>query len=514
RSALAFGGQWGALNGTGELSHFQTDGYRDHSAAERDHLNAKLRYSLSEATSMTLVANSLRQPDTQDPLGLTRAQMEQDPRQATPQALAFNTRKTVEQDQAGVTLAHRLGAGSRLELTLYGGQRFVEQFLAIPLVTQSAPTHSGGVVNLDRNYGGAALRYFTDLGPVRLSAGIENEAMEERRRGFENLNGVSGALKRDEDNEVKSLDFFAQGEWKATERLSLHAGARRSRVAFESSDHFIVAGNGDDSGAKTYRATTPVAGVLFRVNRTTSVYGNVGRGFETPTFVELAYRSTGPGLNFDLEPSRSRHAELGIKTLAAGWLRLNAALFEVRTTNEIVVEQNTGGRATFKNAGRTDRAGYEVAAETVLGGPFEARVSYTYLEATFAEDFTTVAGLPAVAVTVPAGNLLPGVPRRQLYAELRYRQPAFFAQVDTLRRSRVAVDDRNTDFADGYQIYGAAAGLVQEGRDWTVTEYIRIDNLTDRNYAGSVIVNDGNGRYYEPSPRRSMAVGLQASLRF
>jgi iron complex outermembrane receptor protein len=338
--------------------------------------------------------------------------------------------------------------------------------------------------------------------------------MEERRRGFLNVNGVAGDLRRDEDNEVKSLDFFAQGEWKATERLSLHAGARRSRVAFESSDYFIVPGNADDSGAQTYRATTPVAGVLFRVNRTTSVYGNVGRGFETPTFVELAYRSTGPGLNFDLEPSRSRHAELGIKTIAAGWLRVNAALFDVRTTNEIVVEQNTGGRATFKNAGRTDRTGYEVAAETVLGGPFEARVAYTYLDATFAEDFTTVAGLPAAPVTVPAGNLLPGVPRRQLYAELRYRQPGFFAQVDTLRRSRVAVDDRNTEFADGYQTYGAAAGLVQEGRDWSVTEYVRIDNLTDRNYVGSVIVNDGNGRYYEPSPRRSMAIGLQANLRF
>lgn len=515
RSALTFGGQWGALNGTGELSHFQTDGYRDHSAAERDHLNGKLRYSLSDATSVTLVANSLRQPETQDPLGLTRAQFDQDPRQVAAIALLFNTRKTVEQDQAGVTLAHRLGGASRLELTLYGGQRFVEQFLAIPLATQTAtPTHSGGVVNLDRNFGGGALRYFTELGQVRLSAGVEREAMEERRRGFLNVNGVAGDLRRDEDNEVKSLDFFAQGEWKATERLSLHAGARRSRVAFESSDYFIVPGNVDDSGAKTYRATTPVAGVLFRLNRTTSVYGNVGRGFETPTFVELAYRSTGPGLNFDLEPSRSRHAELGVKTIAAGWLRVNAALFDVRTTNEIVVEQNTGGRATFKNAGRTDRTGYEVAAETVLGGPFEARVAYTYLDATFAEDFTTVAGLPAAPVTVPAGNLLPGVPRRQLYAELRYRQPGFFAQLDTMRRSRVAVDDRNTEYADGFQTYGAAAGLVQEGRDWSVTEYVRIDNLTDRNYVGSVIVNDGNGRYYEPSPRRSMAVGLQANLRF
>ena len=513
RAGLKLGGRYGSVSAIGDLSRFMTDGYRQHSAATRDHFNTKLRLGLSDATALTLVTNSLRQPETQDPLGLTRAQFDADPRQAVAQAFTFNTRKTVFQEQAGATLAHRFG-GSRIELMAYGGERWVEQFLAIPLATQNAPTHSGGVVNLDRNYGGGALRYFTDAGPVRVALGIEHEAMGERRRGSINNLGTSTSLRRDEDNDVTSTDLYAQAEWKLSERWSLHGGARHSRVRFESQDFFIAPGNPDDSGERRYRATTPVAGVVYRLNRNTSLYGNVGQGFETPTFVELAYRSVGTGLNLDLEASRSRHAEVGVKTVLAGRARVNAALFDVVTKNEIVVEQNTGGRATFKNAGHTDRRGLELGAQTLLGGPFEARLAYTWLEATFRESFATVAGTPAVPVTVAGGSFLPGVPRTQLYGELRFRREWFYSQLEGLRRSRVPVNDRNSEFADAFTVFNLVGGLVQQGRRWRITEFVRIDNLTDRNYAGSVIVNDGNGRYYEPSPRRNMTVGVQASVQF
>src|SRR5207244_9625651 len=184
RSALKVGGQWGAVNAIGDVSRFQTDGYRDHSAATRDHFNGKLRYG-----GLTMVANSMRQPDTQDPLGLTRAQFEADPRQATPQAIQFNTRKSISQDQVGGTYKQRVGDG-RAEALLYVGEREVEQYLAIPLATQAGTTHSGGVVNLERNYGGAALRWFTNFAGVRLSVGAEYDVMYERRKGYINNNGV------------------------------------------------------------------------------------------------------------------------------------------------------------------------------------------------------------------------------------------------------------------------------------------------------------------------------------
>ncbi len=374
-------------------------------------------------------------------------------------------------------------------------------------------THSGGVVNLDRNYGGAALRYFTQLSGVRLSAGLEYETMEERRKGFINNFGVAGALKRDEGNDVSTTGLFVQGEWKFAERWAAHAGVRATTVQFRSRDSFLS--NGDDSGAKSYRGTTPVAGLVFKLNPRTSLYGNLGRGFETPTFVELANRGPGQsGLNFGLDASRSRHGELGVKTIVAGWVRLNAALFKIVNENEIVVDQNMSGRASFKNVGHTDRKGFELGAETLLTGPFEARLAYTYLKATFREGFTTVLNTLNTPVNVPAGSVLPGVPKSVLYGELRYRAEPFYAQLEGLHKSRVPVNDPNSEFADAYTTLNLMAGVVQQGRRWRITEFARIDNLTDRNYVGSVIVNETNSRFYEPSPRRNMTIGIQASLQF
>jgi iron complex outermembrane receptor protein len=502
----------GGWNTVLDASRFESDGYREHSAVRRDHLNAKFKYPLTPDTSLTLIANRLDQPDTQDPLGLTGTQFKDNPRQATPEAITFNTRKTVEQDQLGGTLTHRISNDSRIHATLYGGQRFVEQYLAIPVAVQNGARHSGGVVQLDRDFGGGALRFFTGE-TVRLSAGVEHDRMDERRRGFMNNNGTAGALKRDEDDEVVSTDFYAQADWKVTEQWIVHGGVRRSRVAFESKDYFIGGANPDDSGKRDYSATTPVAGALYRANRTTSLYANVGRGFETPTFAELAHRNQPEsGLNFGLNASRSVHYETGVKSVVPNLVRVNAALFGIETKDEIVVDTNQGGRTTFKNAGRTERLGMELGGDTVMPGPWGAQFAYTFIDATFKEGF--ISNVQGNTVTVPAGNALPGVPKSQAYAQLRYRQPAYYSYVEALYRSRVWVDDVNSEYAGAYAVFNLVGGLVQQGRGWRISEYVRLDNITDRNYAGSVIVNEGNRRFYEPAPRRSMSGGIQASVQF
>jgi iron complex outermembrane receptor protein len=509
RGALKFGGQWGALNAVGDVSRFDTEGYRDHSAALRDQLNAKGRIALGDASRLTLVATSLRQPDTQDPLGLTKAQVAQNPRQVVPQAIQFDTRKTIEHDQAGATFEHALNAQNRLQVSGWMGTRFVEQFLAFQGSTPA--TTSGGVVSLDREFGGGALRFFSDLAlagrPLRLSLGAEYERMAERRRGFENLNGVAGALRRDEDDTVSSTGAYAQAEWNFAERWSAHLGVRATEVSFESVDYYVAAGNPDDSGTKDYRATTPVAGLLYRLDPATSLYANFGRGFETPTFAELSYRNPpATGLNFALEAAKSRHVEVGAKLVRAGAWRGNAALLDIETENEIVTDQSSGGRTTFRNAGRTQRRGVELAAESLVAGPWEARAAYTYLDAVFADAFNLVA----------AGNRLPGVPKHQFYVEGAWRHAPAGLRVaaEFLYRSDVAVNDVNSEYAPSFGVVNVVLGFEQRGSRWRLSEFLRIDNVGDRAYIGSVVVNDANGRFYEPAPQRSMLLGVQASLQF
>lgn len=512
-----YGGQHGPLNVIASTSTFRTEGYRANSATRRDHSHAKLKFDSGSAGVFTMIADSLDQPETLDPLGLTAAQVAQNRRQAGTNALAFGTRKSVAQTQLGLVHDLKLTARDTLNTRLYLGERQVTQHLAIPLATQGAATHSGGVVDLDRSYGGAGVRLSREtqvLGaPLDLHVGFDLERMAERRRGFMNNSGVTGALKRNEDNSVVSTDAYLQAELRPAEPLLFMAGLRMSRVRFESRDHFIAGVNFDDSGAARYTRTSPVAGASYAISREVKLYANAGKGFETPTFAELAYRSDGaPGLNFGLKPSVSTHREAGVKFEPSARSRGSLALFRIDVADEIVVASSAGGRTTFKNAAHTRREGVEAGVQARLGAGWEGAIAYTYLKARFMGAFTT--GIPAV--TVPAGNRLPGVPASTLYGELVWRHAAsgFHAGVEARYGGRVYVDDRNSGSALSYGVANLRAGFEQRGRNWRLTEFVRVDNVTDKHYVGSVIVADGNGRFYEPAPGRNWLVGVSAQFSF
>jgi iron complex outermembrane receptor protein len=284
-------------------------------------------------------------------------------------------------------------------------------------------------------------------------------------------------------------------------------------VRFNSVDHYIVPPNPDDSGRVAFSHFSPVAGALWHALPDVNVYANWGEGFETPTFIELAYRNVGTGLNFDLRPAISRSAEAGIKAYVFGRQRVNLAVFSINTKDEIVIDAATGGRTTYKNASKTHRRGVEAQWETALPYGFNAYASYTYLSATFASDATT--GLPPLPI--PAGSRLPGVPQSNAYAELAWSRPQWYgisAAVEGQYAGKVYVNDRNTDAAPSYAIANLRAGFEQSSGAWTFREFARINNIFDRNYVGSVIVGDTNSRFFEPSARRNYLVGVSANARF
>lgn len=75
-------------------------------------------------------------------------------------------------------------------------------------------------------------------------------------------------------------------------------------------------------------------------------------------------------------------------------------------------------------------------------------------------------------------------------------------------------DDRNSDAASGYTVANLRGGFEQRSGKWTVSEFLRIDNLSNTRYSGSVIVNESNGRFFEPAPGRNWSVGISAAFRF
>lgn len=511
RAALSFHTPWQDGSFLFDVTDVDFDGFRDHSAAARRNAQALLKGDLGEHTRYTLLGNWL-DLDALDPQGLTREQWHDDPRQASANALLFDTRKTVEQQQLGARIEHELSAAQALEFTAYSGDRRTRQVLGVPVfVQQQNVLHGGGAIDLDRDYYGmdARWRWTTQwlAHAFSLIAGMEYEVADERRRGFENfrgeVTGVFGALRRDEDNRVRNHDIYVQAGIELAPRWHAHVGARYSRVRFTSDDHFIDAVNPDDSGTREFSRTSPVAGLLFRLSDATSLYANAGAGFETPTFAELAYRDDGAsGLNTALAPAVSRNVELGLRARRAG-MEHSFAVFESRTEDELVVAANEGGRSVYANAGRTRRRGVEYSAAVPLGETLHFALAATWLDAKYLEGFG------------PGERHIPGLARRSAWAEIEWtpaRDLAFALEGRYV--DRIYVNDANTEAAPSHARFDLSAERLFEfgGLEWRA--FARINNLLDREHVDSVIVNEGSGRYYEPAPGRHWLAGLSATRRF
>lgn len=510
RQSAKVSGASGAIDYLLSTSDFHTDGWRDHSAARRRLANGKLGIQLDDDSRLTLILNSV-QLRAQDPLGLTDAQVRADRRGAA-LAQQYDTRKTVDQTQVGLLYERRLNADHDLRLMVYGGERETTQFQSIPPSAQASPLQAGGVIDLQRNYAGFDVRWTARLQlagrPFELVTGLARDTLNEQRRGYENYLGsaaapqrlgVQGRLRRDERNAVSNLDPYAQATWRFAERWTLEAGVRRSSVRFDSQDRYVAGRNGDDSGAVRYSKTLPVAALRYAVTPDLNVYTSLGRGFETPTLNELSYRSGGlPGLNFALRPSVNNSAEVGAKARLGGGL-LTAALFRTRTADEIVTDTNVGGRATFTNAGRTRRDGFELGWLHETAGHWRTQLAYTWLDARYRE----------------TGERIPGIAQQSLFASFGYvPQEGWRTGVELRALSRIQANDANSASAPGYAVAALYAGYVKRWSRWEVNAFARIDNLFDRRTIGSVIVNEGNARYFEPAPGRTWTVGAGASYRF
>lgn len=525
----AFGGAYGdrrlSLVGAGDgwtagYSRISTDGQRPQSAATRHSVNTKMQQALGDGR-LTLLLNHFDGPNAEDPLGLTRAQFEADPRQTAAAAIDFDTRKSAGQTQVGAIYQQNDDGAGALRLMTYAGTRDIEQFLAIPVATQSNPRNSGGVVDLNTAYGGGDLRWSRKGPLLTLVAGTSIDLLRQQRRGFENFvgtqRGVKGRLRRDEVNDVTAFDQYLQADLRLAERWASLIGARYSTVRFTSRDRYIEPGNPNDSGAVRYQQFTPVAGLMFRQRPMLHWYAAYGTGFETPTFAELAYRADGEGgLNFALDPAITRNTEFGLKARLAPATRLNLAAFHAATRNELVVVSNSGGRAAYANATRTRRQGLEGSLQGRLTETLDFAVALTLLDAEVRQSYATCTAVPCLSpqTTVERGNQLPGVAQGQLFTRLAYQpRPTFTAAVELRYLDALPVNDINSEFAPSSAVVDLESSYrLALNSQQTLRGSIRLENLLDEHYAGSIIVNDGNGRYYEPARGRSLMAGVEWSF--
>lgn len=77
----------------------------------------------------------------------------------------------------------------------------------------------------------------------------------------------------------------------------------------------------------------------------------------------------------------------------------------------------------------------------------------------------------------------------------------------------IAANDTNSEWSDPYTVLNVVAKFQQTSGAWQFKGFVRIDNVANRAYAGSVIVNEGNGRYFEAAAGRSLIAGMTIAHR-
>ena len=524
RESLTLEGEVDGLNYIVNGSNFSTDGYRDHSEATRDMLHTKLSYKANDNTKITLVATSLNQDNTKDPLALTPAQYKSDPQQAGTKSISTDARANKKQTQAGLVIDHTLSEHQSISLMGYYGTRSSDGYLAI-----GKNANDGRLSAIDRDFGGidAKWSYKDNLAgkPFSIVAGLNYDNMEDDRTQFPTVNGIKqGPINRNETQTVHNFDQYAQATFEPSERWLLVAGLRHTKINFEVNDKMPVkAKDPDSSGSIEYTNTSPVLGATFKLTPAVNLYANYGKGFETPTFIEMTYAgdpATGAGPNLRLQPSKSKNYEIGAKAFIGGNTRVNMALFKVNTEKEIVVDQGQGTTASFKNAGDTERHGLELSLDSALPHNFGFYAAYTLMNAEFKDSFcsgadcTSIDPAKVAAATVKSGNKIPGTYTSNTYAELSWKHSAsgFSTAIEGIYFSDVYTNDVNNIKADSYSIFNVRGGFTQNLANWRLNEFVRIDNLTDKTYVSSVRVNTGAA--FDPGAPRNWTIGLNASYKF
>jgi len=473
------------------------DNYRDQSATEKRLGNFSVSRDLGGDRRLRAVLTLLDNPESEDPAGLTREEVQADRRQARDAAETLDAGQEVEQQRLGVVYEDDDVAGGRLTLRGFYTRRDFEQQL--PFVFDGAEN----LVAFDRDFFGVGAEYTgsTRLAglPLRYVAGVEADRQEDDRDRFQvNARREVVARSQEEEQQATATGAFLQGDLDLTERWTLSLGARADRIRFKIEDRFLE--DGDQTGQRTFEELSGSVGLLYRLTPDHSLYATVSTAFETPTFTEFADEDVG-GLNPDIEPQDAVNRELGARGFFGDDLRYELALFSVRVDDELVERADEAERDFFNNAD-TEREGVELGLEWFAGDSITVNAAYTYGDFTFGR-FVDRSG------TDVDGNRLPGLPRHQLYAELRWEGGGgYYAAVDGQVVGPVFADNENEVEVAGYGVWNLRAG-----REWGIGGGRRLElfggvnNIFDKEYFSNIRANAAGDRFFEPAPEANAFLG-------
>lgn len=441
--------------------------------------------------------------DAENPGSLPLDSLFDDDRSAWGNNVRQRLGKTVRQAQLGAawrSQAGNTGASPQPELAAW----VITRELRNPI--------PGTVVEVDRVAGGARAGLEGTSAELNWAIGAEVEVQRDDRRNFANNAGANGALTLEQFETVVGTSLFARAGTRLR-RLDMQAALRWDRIGFKADDRLIAAGERDESGSRTLQMLSPSLGLRLPLREPSSrsisrvdAFGSISAFIETPTTTELANRPDGAGgFNPELDPTRGWTSEFGLEGQLGARTGWEAVVFRTWLRDELVPFEVPAdpGRTFFRNAARSSHEGIELAVRTLLPGDLGLRMAWTSVNARFDE------GQGEAIV----GNRIPGRAPHRFEARLTHDEGPVRGLVDLVWSDAIPTNDANTGEAPGWWRVDLRGGPAPvEAGGWRLHPWFEVGNLLDEQYVGSVVVNAFGGRWFEPAPGRSFAIGGRLEL--
>lgn len=480
-------------------STYHSDSFRDNAQQSADRLTGNVGYKINENVETRFYFGYLNN-DSQLSSSLTKAQLEDDPKQATiTSGQGINQRDvnlTRIANKTTFTFDH-----SKLEL----GAFYSKKSLFHPIIDLFGFTggfvDTLGVIDQESDDYGLTAKlthqgHLFDL-PNTFIAGVTPTYGETDAKNYRNANARRGALVNKFDQTAVNYEVFLENRLSLTDQLTLNAGLQYMHAKRDSKDELIRA-TGDQSVDENYSQTSPKLGLLYQLTPQIQLFTNVSRSFEPPSFGELnvAVANT-------LKAQKGTTFEIGSRGNSE-FVDWDVAVYYAKIKDELLQVAANGSPVATQtiNADKSKHIGLEFGMTARL--PMHLEWRHSLLINNFKLDNDAVYG----------DNRLPGIQRSLLRGELMYRgndlvEGLYFGPTIEWSPQRYNVDFAETLYADSYFLWGLKMGQkVNQHWSW----FLEGRNLANQKYAATTGVarnqNGEDGALFLPGDGRTAYMGV------
>ena len=495
-------------------SYHNYQGFREHSEDFWHIFNTVLETTPTPSTNLQIlgyyVDGLIRLPGS-----LTKEEFDEDPFQTASREKDFDFRRVSKKGRIGVRYSAKLDKEEKneIQLTGYSTIKYFER-----------PSGTFRVIN---RYGvGSTARYlnrsrianrnneFTVGGDLLFQTG----PIERYRNIAGNRDDILLALNNNSISNVGA--YFLNTIDLVENRLSFLFSGRYDKIVFDQKNQLLAAQN----ERRRFESFTPKFALNYKLTPSIALYSSYASSFVSPANNELDNppTSSDPGklINPDIEAQESKNFELGIKGQLINPharffknLRLETTFFHYKIDKEIVPAFEFLGEVFFTNAAQSTRNGLEFGGGIEIYDGFNLDFTYSFSDFVYDEYVTQAVIIDdqGQLVTTGAdfsGNILPSIPRRNLFLSLAYAYPfsrnaSGFARISHYNVSGLFVDDANSDKTDGYRLLNAALGFDLNFSKFNMQLSGGINNIGDVIYVGFVNINSAAGQFYEAGAPRN-----------